>query len=178
MARAHHTTASCPVCDKAVWQAGTWHSPCWGPAASCPNWEPRGKRKPVAAVTRAQSYFLGRIEGQAERSISCSMAVPQSSAVTTPGLTAQWCASGDLESLLVVRVRISHNPAESKKCPFLDWTFPSQPWRSDGRIWHKQVYGTELQGMPWLLNTRIKAACQLITTAATLSLLYWQTILR
>lgn len=91
---------------------------CWGPAASCPDQEPRGKRKPVAAVTHAQSYFLGRLEGKAERSISCSMAVPQSSAVTAPGLTAQRCASGDSESLLAVT--ISHNLAESKKSPFLD----------------------------------------------------------
>lgn len=41
------------------------------------NQEPKGKGKPGPALSHAQSRFLGRVEGRAERSISCSVASPR-----------------------------------------------------------------------------------------------------
>lgn len=46
-------------------------------AASWLNQEPKGKGKPGPALSHAQSRFLGRIEGRAGRSISCSVACPR-----------------------------------------------------------------------------------------------------
>lgn len=108
-------------------------------AASCVKPGAKRKRKTRASPVPCTESFLGEGRGQGrEEHLMQRGQSPHSSAATAPAFAAYWHAPGDSESLLVARVQISHNPAESKKCPFLDWTFPSQPWQSDCVTQHEQ----------------------------------------